>query len=167
MALTTQLTAQIAAELTQTVGLVNAVLSIKGETVTSLASGTGSSQADKIYQAQRTLSASATEDLDLAGVLTDIFGAAITFAKVKAIYIKAASGNTNNVVVGGASATQFVAGFGAATHTFAIPPGGFLFVSAPVSGWTVGAGSADLLKVANSGGGTSVTYDIVVVGTSA
>ena len=167
MSLTTQLTAQIAAELTQTVGLVNAVLSIKGETVTSLASGTGSSQADKVYQGQRTILASQSEDLDLAGVLTDIFGAVLTFVKVKAIYIKAASGNSNNVVVGAASATQFVAGFGANTHTWAIPPGGFMFVSAPVAGWTVGAGSTDLLKIANSGAGTSVTYDIVVVGTSA
>jgi hypothetical protein len=29
------------------------------------------------------------------------------------------------------------------------------------------AGSGDLLKIANGGGGASVTYDIVIVGTSA
>jgi hypothetical protein len=38
---------------------------------------------------------------------------------------------------------------------------------APVSGWAVIAGTGDILKFANSGGTTGVTYDIVIVGTSA
>ena len=131
-----------------------------------LEAGTGSGQADKVFSDQRTLNASASEDLDLAGVLTDLLGSTVTFAKVKFIFIKASTGNTNNVVVGNASSNGFVGPFGGATHTKAIAPGGFEMWFNP-TGWTVTAGTGDILKIANSGGGTSVTYDIVIVGTSA
>jgi hypothetical protein len=36
-----------------------------------------------------------------------------------------------------------------------------------VSGWTVTAATGDLLKILNSSSGSSVVYDIVVIGTSA
>src|SRR5688572_29561037 len=65
----------------------------------ALTSGTGADQADKVFYAQRTITASANDDLDLAGVLTDPLGGTLTFVKVKAILIVAAAGNTNNVVV--------------------------------------------------------------------
>mgnify|MGYP000488088098 CR=1 FL=1 len=61
----------------------------------------------------------------------------------------------------------FVGPFGSATHTVALPPGGNLILTAPASGWTVTAGTGDLLRVANSGAGTSVTFDIIIIGTSA
>src|SRR5689334_5419171 len=73
----------------------------------SIATGTGSGQADLLYAGTRTLSASTTEDIDLAGTfLQDVFGSNLTFVKVKYIYVKAASGNTNNVVIGGAASNQ-------------------------------------------------------------
>lgn len=135
---------------------------------TSLDNGTGTSQVDLIWSDTRTIAASGTDDLDLAGTaLQTAFGANLTFVKVKLIAVYAATGNTNNVVIGGAAATQFLAGFGAAAHTYAVPPGGLFVVAAPVAGWTVGAGASDLLRVANSGAGTSVTYDICMLGTSA
>lgn len=134
----------------------------------SLDNGTGANQADKVWDDTRTLGASANEDLDLAGVLTDAFGATVTFVKVKGIFVAAASTNTNNVVVGGAAATQFVGPFGAAAHTVAVGPGGFFAICRPdATAWSVAAGSTDFLRVANSGAGTSVTYDIVIIGTSA
>lgn len=167
MALTTVLSARIAATLTGSGDHATPRADIELSYSGDMATGTGASQSDKIFSDQRTLNASASEDLDLAGVLTDLLGAALTFVEVTAIFIKAAAGNTNNVVVGGAAATQFVGGFGAATHTWAIPPGGAFLVAAPVAGWAVGAGATDLLKIANSGAGTPVTYDIVIVGRSA
>jgi len=129
--------------------------------------GTGAGQADKVWDDTRTITASGTDDIDLAGVLLDAFGAVATFVKVKGIFVAAAAGNTNNVVVGAAAATQFVGPFGAATHTIAITPGNFWCVTNNGAGWTVGAGASDLLRVANSAGGTSVIYDIVILGTSA
>ena len=132
-----------------------------------LGTGTAASKADKIFLDARTLAASANEDPDLAGALTDPFGVAVVFAKVKAILIRAAAGNTNSVVVKPAAATGFLGPFGAATHTITIPPGGAMLLAAPVGGWAVAAGSADLINIANSGAGTGVTYTITVLGTSA
>src|SRR5262245_29934480 len=134
----------------------------------SLTSGVGAGQADKVFDDIRTITASGNDDLDLAGVLVDAFGATVTFVKVKGIFVAADAGNTNNVVVGNAAATQFVGPFGAATHTVAIPPGGWFGICrSDVTGWAVGAGASDLLRIANSGAGTSVTYSIVILGTSA
>jgi len=134
----------------------------------SLDSGTGANQADKVWSDTRTITASGTDDIDLAGVLLDAFGAALTFAKVKLIAVAAYAANTNNCVVGAAAATQFVGPFGAATHTVAVAPGGFFCITRPdAAGWAVGAGASDLLRVTNSAGGTSVTYDVVILGTSA
>ncbi|WP_158719322.1 hypothetical protein [Streptomyces sp. NBRC 110035] len=134
----------------------------------SLASGTGAGKADRIFSDRRTLAASASEDLDLAGVLLDAFGATITFARVKGLVIAAAAGNSNNVVVGAAAATPWATLLGA-THTLTLRPGAFLAVgtgAADAIGYAVTASTGDLLKVANSGAGTSVTYDIHIIGSS-
>lgn len=135
----------------------------------SLDNGTGANQADQIWDDTRTLAASATEDLDLAGTaLQDAFGANMTFVKVKGIFVAAASGNTNDVVVGAAATNTFVGPFGAATHTAKVRPGGVLALAcADSTGWAVTAGTGDLLRIGNSAAGTPVTYDIVIVGTSA
>ena len=135
--------------------------------VVEFPSGTGNGQVDKKFTDKRTLAASANEDLDLAGSLVDAFGAVITFAKIRALRIKAAAENTNNVVVKPAAATGWLGPFGAATHTLTLPPGGELLLVAPVAGWSVGAGATDLLNVANSGAGSSVTYEIEILGASA
>lgn len=127
--------------------------------------GTATQQANKVWVSQRTLTASSSENLDLAGVLTDSFGTTLTFSTVKAIYVKAASGNTNNVLVGGAASNTFVGVFGDATDIIGVKPGGAFMWFAPGTGATVTAATGDILKVANSSSGTSVTYDIVVVGT--
>lgn len=133
-----------------------------------LATGTGAvaGVADKMFFDRRTLAPSATEDLDLAGVLLDSFGAAITFARVKGIFVSAVAANTNNVVVGAASANQWVTLLNA-TGTVTLRPGasfGAFAGVADAAGYAVTGGTGDLLKVANSAAGTSVDYDIVVIG---
>ena len=133
-----------------------------------LDNGTGANAADKLYADSNTLAASGNVDIDLAGSLTDALGASLTFARVKALFLRAAAGNTNNVVIGGAASNQFVGPFGAAAHTFAVKPGGFVgWVAPDATGWAVTAGTGDLLRIANSGAGTSVTYDVVIIGASA
>lgn len=128
--------------------------------------GTAVGQADLAFADRRTLAASANENLDLAGALTDPLGAALTFGHVKAIYIVARSTNTNGVVVGGAATNGFTGPFGGTTPTLTIPPGGFLLLVHPGAGWTVTAATGDLLKIANAAAGTSVQYDVVIIGTS-
>ena len=131
----------------------------------ALATGTGANQADKIWHDERTLTASANEALDLAGVLTDAFGALLTFARVKGLLVYANPANTNNVLVGGAVSNAFVNWVSDATDVVVVRPGGLFATFAPdATAFAVGTG--DQLKVTNSGAGTSVTYDIVVIGSS-
>jgi hypothetical protein len=164
----TKLVVSATATQTNPLDLMVAKASVAFEALVSLGSGTGSGQADRLWTDRRTLAASGSEDLDLAGVLTDAFGATITFARVKGLIVKAAAANSNNVIVGGAAATQWATWAGAATHTVTVRPGGAFALFAPdATAYAVTAGTGDLLKIANSGAGTTVDYDIVVIGASA
>lgn len=127
-------------------------------------SGTGTNQMTKVWQDTRTITASNTENLDLAGGLTDSFGNVLTFTAIKYIRVTALSTNTNNVVLGGAAANTFVGMFDDATDKIRVKPGGRFVWEAPGTGATVTAGTGDILLVANSGAGTSVVYDIVIGG---
>jgi hypothetical protein len=135
----------------------------------SLTDGSTAGKADKVFHDRRTLAASATEDLDLAGVLLDAFGTAITFVRVKGLFVSAAAANTNNVVIGAAASNPW-ATLLSATGTLTLRPGasvGVMAGEADATTYAVTAGTGDLLKVANSGAGSTVTYDIVIVGASA
>lgn len=130
-----------------------------------LTDGAGANQIQQVFADTRTLAASASESLDLAGSLTNAFGATITLTKVKALIIRAAAGNTNDVVVGGAASNAVASIFGATTGTLNVKPGGAMVLIAPdANGYAVTATTADLLKIANSGSGTSVSYDIIILG---
>lgn len=128
--------------------------------------GTGTGYADKLFCDERTIAASSTENLDLAGSLTDPLGSTLTFAKVKAIMVVAAAGNTNDVVVGGAGTNTFTGPFADATDKIKIKPGSSWLITDAGSGWTVTAATGDILLVGNSSSGTGVTYSICVIGTS-
>lgn len=129
--------------------------------------GTGLDQITQIFSDQRTLAASATEDLDLAGGLTNALGTTLTFTKIRGLIVRAAVANTNNVLVGGAATNQFVTPFGGTAHTVTVRPGGLLMLLAPdATGYAVTAGTGDLLKIANSSSGTSVLYDLILLGTT-
>jgi len=170
MALTTKLVAAVNARQTTALDLATASADVAKRYSVELATGTGAGQADLIFHDQRTLAASANEDLDLAGVLTGALGGTLTFARVKAVLIAAAAANTNDVVLGGAASNTFVGMFGAATHTVRVRPGGMLLIAAgqgDPTGYAVTAATGDLLRVANGGAGTSVTYDVIVIGASA
>lgn len=167
MALSTNMRLSLTSTLSSALDLVTSRAPLTYESTIDLASGTGANQADKIFADTRTLAASATEDLDLAGVLSDPLGASLTFARIKAVLIKAASGNTNNVQVT-RPASNGVPLFLAAGDGLAVRPGGlFLWVAPDATGVAVTAGTGDLLTLTNSAGSTSVTYDVIIIGASA
>ena len=128
--------------------------------------GTGANQLADMWSDTRTLSASASEDLDINGTaLTDAYGNDLTFTKVRIIAVCAAAGNTNNVIVGNASSNGFISFVGGATHTITVRPGGCMILVAPdATAYTAAASTAHLLHVANSSSGTSVTYDVAIAG---
>lgn len=132
----------------------------------ALTDGTAAGQADKRWNDQRTLAASGTEDLDLSGALTNLYGT-VVFARIKAILVTAAAANTNNVRVT-RPASNGVPLFLAAGDGIDVRPGGaFLWVAPDATGVVVTASTGDLLTITNSGGTTGVTYNITVIGASA
>ncbi|MEV6105703.1 hypothetical protein AB0M28_13445 [Streptomyces sp. NPDC051940] len=163
------LTLRVQADQTSLLDLATGQIKLDwGQSPLALGSGVAANQADRLFTDRRTLAASASEDLDLAAVLLDAFGATLTFARIKGLIVKADSANINNVIVGGAAANGFVSWAGGATHTVTVRPGGVLALWAPDAvAYAVTAGTADLLKVANGGAGSGVTYDIILIGASA
>jgi hypothetical protein len=133
----------------------------------SMSTGVLAGQADKIFTDHRTIAASGTDDLDLAGPLIDPLGSTITMARLKVLMVKAAAANTNNVVMG-VGTNPITTILGGTTPTLNIRPGGLLVLAAPDAiGYVVTAGTADILRFANSGAGTGVDYDVILVGASA
>lgn len=131
----------------------------------ALSSGTGANQASNTFHDQRTITASSSESLDLAGTLTNAFGVTLTFTKIKAVIIHAAAANVNDVLVGGAASNAWLGWVGDVTDVVKVKPGGTLVWIAPdVNGGAVVASTGDLLKVANSSSGTSIVYDITIIG---
>lgn len=132
----------------------------------ALTDGVAANQIQKVFFDTRTLAASANEDLDLNGTsLQDTLGANLALTAVKLIVIKAADGNTNNVVYKPAAANGFLGPLGAAANTITLKPGQVLVLTDfSAAGWPVTPTTADLINLANSGAGTSVTYDILIAG---
>jgi hypothetical protein len=170
MTLASKINLSVSAALSSALDLVSPAARLSQRYSTELDDGTAAGMADKVFSDTRTLTASSTENLDLAGSLVDALGATITFARVKAIIIHAAAANTNNVLVGGDVTNTFFPMFGAETDSLIIRPGATVALfagEADAVGYAVTAATADLLKITNSGAGTSVSYDVIIIGASA
>ena len=169
MSLSSSLSVAVTATQTAALDLATGSVPLAIRRAVNLSSGTAAGQADRMWSDRRTLAASGAEDLDLAGVLTDAFGATITLARVKGLYVAAAAANTNNVVVGNASSNGWATALNA-TGTVTLRPGAVLCLmagQADATGYAVTASTGDLLHIANSAAGSAVTYDVVVIGASA
>lgn len=127
-------------------------------------SGVGDYQNDMIFTDERTLTTGATEDLDLRGVLADVFGVNISFIEVVAVMIRSKknAGNTTNLTVGNGT-NPAPLGFTAGTQSWIIPPEGAFLVTNPKAGWTITAATADILKIANAAGASHV-YQVKILG---
>lgn len=117
-------------------------------------------QADLMWADSRSLAASTSEDIDLSGGVSDVFGVALSFAEVTSIFVE--NTGTSTITVGGAASNGFIGPFGAAAHTITIPAGDIVLLT-NMNGWAVTAGTGDILKVL-SGAGSTGTYNIVVIG---
>lgn len=168
MALDSKVTLTISSSLTKALDLLTSEGKLAIQKVIALTSGTGANQADKVFSDTRTIAASATDSLDLAGGgLLDALGDAFGPARIKAVYVFAAAANTNNVNFT-RPAVNGVPLFLAVSSGIPVRPSGLLIWVAPdATGVAVTAGTGDLIDLVNSAGGTSVTYDIVILGASA
>ncbi len=138
----------------------------------TLAQGTGAGNSKIFYQHTYTLAASASQDVDLAGAVADVFGNTVTFAKVKIIYVELQTTTTaTSIYVGGSSSNGFINWISSA-GTFAtdqpkitVRNGGvFLLACTDATGYAVTAGTADILKLTNADGANSATVRVAIVG---
>lgn len=129
-----------------------------------LTSGTSSGQVDISFHDTRTLTSGSSENIDLAGTLTDSFGQTVSFAKVKVLMIRNKS-TARTLTVGGAASNGFTSWVGSADDTVKVQPGGVFLLVAPGTGYTVTSNTGDILKIANDAGSTC-DYDLIVLGTS-
>jgi hypothetical protein len=162
--LTSKLIVSLAAYLADTKGIAVANANIDKSSINVIASGTGANQADKVFS-ELAKSIVGNTDVDLAGSLTDAYGAVITFARVKMLAFFVDPASVSNLVVGAAAANQFFGPFGASAHTINIRPGGLAVLFAPDAvAWPVTAATADILRLAPSG--ASCLFDWCVMGAS-
>lgn len=165
--LDTVITAQITSTLSSALDLATGVVPLDYKKKLTWTSGTTVDKADLIFHDQRTLGTSATEDLDLAGSLSSAYGSTLTFVELRALMIFASTGNTNNVNLT-RPASNGVPLFLAASDGIPVGPGGMFLWFGPADGKiTVTAATGDLITLTNSAGSTTVTYDVIIIGTSA
>jgi hypothetical protein len=133
--------------------------------IQALKSGTGADQANAIFTDRRTLAASATEALDLSGVLAGPFGSVLAFTAIKEILVVAADANPGDLRVGKGVTNTFVGPFGATAVGLLAPPSGIIHLRNPGAvGWPVVAATGDLLEVENLSSAGAATYDIIIIG---
>lgn len=140
-----------------------------------LTTGVAAGQADKLYYAERQISPSANDDLDIVGVLLDNLGTTFSVARIKLLAVLAEpvdpafARNTNDVLIGAAAATQWASLLGT-TGIVRARPGALILAAAGVLdavGYVAAGGSTDILRIANGGAGTTVNYQIIAIGASA
>ena len=155
--------------------LTNAVVGFTTTNTGSLAytktitNGTGAiGTADMLYAATYTIAASGTQNLDVAGSVTDFFGNSIAMVRVKYMMVKHASTTTATDISFGNHAAPLINWISAATSTVKIYNDGvFLIGSGHGTSYAVTATTADGLKILNNDSSNSATVSIVVVGSSA
>ncbi|RJP54325.1 MAG: hypothetical protein C4583_03100 [Anaerolineaceae bacterium] len=136
----------------------------------TLGSGTGSLKCDVMYYNSFTLGASATQQVDLLGSLTDAFNLAISFVKVKFLRVEADSANNaaNDVLVKPHSANGWLTGpLRTATHQVQLAAGENFQWEGLTSGRAPVAGTGDILALVNSAGTNSIVARLLLLGTSA
>lgn len=149
----------------QALDLWNAAAPFRFAKRQDFANGAGANQASQMFSDRRTVAAASVDSIDLSGALLNAFGESVALTKVKGLLLVASSENVPSLIVGGAASNAWVGPFGAATHTLTLRPGGILLLTAPdAAGYTVTAGTVDILAVENEHAEESATFDFVIWG---
>ncbi len=124
--------------------------------------------ANQFWADRRTVTTSTTtDDLDLAGSLTNFFGETITLATLRALVIfNRATVAGDDLDIGGAAVNAMAQIFDASPSAkLTLRASGLLVVTAPLDGYSLTGGSDDTLRVTHAGSSEAIDYDIVVIGT--
>lgn len=153
---------------TDLLGLVTAFTSKFTDAATEFTDGESANQAEFIWADRRTVTfATGTDDIDLYGSLTDVFGVTLNTKVVKTLVVYNRSTTAGqDLLLGGASSNQFDTIFDAVgTSVATVRAGGFVAFHAPRDGYAVTSSTADVLRVQHDGSVGDITYDILLIGT--
>lgn len=114
-------------------------------------------EADKVWADARTLAIGASEDIDVLGGITDVFGVPITLATIKAIAIN----SMGDLKLGDHADNILLLDSGSG---LLIPADAGLFVASP-NGWPVAA-NTNIIRIENISG-AELEYSILVIGLAA
>jgi len=135
------------------------------------ADGSGNNQMQDMVRYEATVGVGeGTEDTyDLAGGVLDAFGNTITFATIKKILLINNSTTSGEDIrlggpIAGTTGNLITSIFGDVTGGVTVKAGGSVSIEAPLIGYAVTGGSADVLVVSNEGTG-SITYQLLIGGT--
>jgi hypothetical protein len=132
----------------------------------TFANGTGNDQADLVFFTEVVIPAAGSpQTLNLSDSSLHMPNGA-AFAPVKVVEVSFYNKDTaNKVTIGGGTQpfTPWLAGTG---PTEDVMPGGIVTHTCPKSGWTVGVGSADRIKL-TSAGGANVTVQVKITARTA
>lgn len=120
--------------------------------------GTGTNQVDGLPKPQTyTIAASSTQNIDLAGTLTDYAGSAVVLTKFKGLYIKLKNTTAaSSITVGGGTN-------GVLSGSVPVHNGGIFVLGSP-TGYTVTAGTGDILRIVNNDASLSAEVEVGVIG---
>lgn len=119
-----------------------------------------SSDVTKRHHKVYTVAASGAQSIDIAGSATDAYGTVLTFSKVKAIVVR----NRSTAATAAATVERPASGvpFISTAATVAVDPVAILVNKA---GWTVTAGTGDLIAVNNADSAASADIEVLILGT--
>lgn len=129
--------------------------------IDALASGNQTDQANRAYPFTGATSTGGVT-FDLSGSLTDAFGNTLSLTSVQCIIIRNLSTTVGEDLIVGNGANPFATFVGASVQSFTIKEDGFIILWAPKTGYTVTAGTGDILKIASAAGTPS--YELIVIG---
>ena len=149
----------VAGDLSNTKDVINYIKNLQ------FTNGNGANQANIAFSDNRSISASSTDSLDLAGGLSDVFGNAITFTEIRGIIVYSDPDNGDTLDIGGAASNGFNSWVGASGDAVILRPGGlFVLMATDADGYAVTADTGDLLDITNNDSGGAATYDIIIMG---
>lgn len=131
----------------------------------TMTSGTGKDNADLLFADKRTVSSGSPDDLDLSGVLTDIYGNTLANARIKCMAIKNLSTTAAEILDVGGDLNGLVNWISGTNLLRVHPEGAFVLWAPSATAYAVTAATADILQIAAQAG--SITYEIALLGASA
>ena len=117
-------------------------------------SGTNANQMNQLWRGTVSLSGSGTNEINIAGGITNAVGTALDIAEVRFILVTATSTNGSTISIGGGS---FVSMFADSSDMIVLRPGGTLMLIAPdATGYAKGSGVLRIINQSASAASATV-----------